>query len=344
MRRGDMIRIGVICPSEIAFRRFLPALKKVSDLEYAGVAYASKEEWVVTSNSMAANESEKARTFQEAYGGNIYTSYEQMICSDEIDAVYIPLPPALHYKWAKRAIEEGKHILVEKPFTINLGYTEDLMKQAASNKIAVHENYMFVYHNQLKVIEEIIKSGEIGEVRLYRITFGFPRRKENDFRYNKLLGGGAFLDCGGYTIKFAAMLLGPSAKVAYSNLNYVEGQEVDIYGSGSIINDQGVTVQLAFGMDNDYKCELEVWGSKGTLISGRILTAPVDFVPECIIRKGKEEKKISLPADDTFFKSILRFKECIHNDTVRNDNYQEIVSQAALAERFLLAGGKNDET
>ena len=96
-----MIRIGIICPSEIAFRRFLPALKKAADkFAFAGVAIATPEEWFgdlsnVTEEQIAlqqAKELEKAETF----GGKVFRGYETIIKSDEIDAIYLPLPPALH--------------------------------------------------------------------------------------------------------------------------------------------------------------------------------------------------------------------------------------------------------
>lgn len=62
------------------------------------------------------------------------------------------------------------------------------------------------------------------------------------------------------------MLLGETARVVYSQLNGVDGFEVDVYGSAALVNDAGVTAQVAFGMDNGYKCELEVWGNKGVCI------------------------------------------------------------------------------
>ena len=121
---------------------------------------------------------------------------------------------------------------------------------------------MFAFHNQLKEIAQIIERGEIGDVRLYRISFGFPQRAVNDFRYNKELGGGALIDAGGYTIKYAAMLLGETAHITAAQMNYTDEFEVDIYGSATLVNQDGATAQIAFGMDNSYKCELEVWGSK----------------------------------------------------------------------------------
>lgn len=329
-----MKRIGIICPSEIAFRRFLPALKEAGCFEYAGVAIANKEEFVGATDEILAKERAKAQTFVDSYGGKIYEGYKTLIHSDEVDAIYLPLPPGLHYKWAKEALASGKHILCEKPCTTALATTEDLMNDAESKGLAAHENYMFTFHAQLEAVNDIIKSGEIGDVRLYRISFGFPMRAQNDFRYNKALGGGALLDCGGYTLKYASMLLGPTAKMKYAQSNDIEGFNVDMYGSAALVNDEGVTAQVAFGMDHNYKCELEVWGSKGTIYTNRILTAPAGFVPEVIIRKGNEEEKRNLPADDAFKKSVLHFCKCIEDTETRKANYETLLRQASLVEQF----------
>ena len=283
-----MIRIGIICPSEIAFRRFMPALQKASDkIQFAGIAYSSPEEWFGDTskvsqeaiNEQQERESSKAKSFIDAYGGKKYKGYRTLIKSEDIDAIYLPLPPALHYKWAKMALENDKHVFVEKPSTTCLADTDELIRIAREKGLALHENYMFVFHNQLKAIDDVVASGEIGDVRLYRISFGFPRRTQNDFRYNKALGGGALLDAGGYTMKYANYLLGDTARVVTAQTNFISGFEVEMYGSATMVNDEGVTAQLAFGMDNDYKCEIEIWGSKGTINSNRILTAPADFVP-----------------------------------------------------------------
>lgn len=336
-----MKRIGIICPSEIAFRRFLPALKEAGCLEYAGVAIASREEFVGATDEVLAKERVKAQTFVDSYGGKIYEGYSTLIHSTDVDAIYLPLPPGLHYKWAKEAVAAGKHILVEKPCTTALSTTEDLLKDAGEKGLAAHENYMFVFHDQLEAVNDIVKSGEIGDVRLYRISFGFPMRAQNDFRYNKALGGGALLDCGGYTFKYASLLLGPTAKMKYAQANNIAGFNVDMYGSAALVNDEGVTAQVAFGMDHNYKCELEVWCSKGTLYTNRILTAPAGFVPEVIIRKGNDEEKRSLPADDAFKKSIQHFCRCIEDPAAREDNYQALLRQAKLVEQFKVFSGLN---
>lgn len=317
------MKIGIIGTSEIAFRRFLPALKKCKEFTYAGVATRPVEN------------PEKSKAFKDTFGGKIYNNYDELLKDESIEAVYVPLPSGLHYEWGKKVLEEGKHLLLEKPFTTNIEDTKKLIALANEKNLAVHENYMFAFHNQLSAIDEIVKKGTIGDVRLYRIAFGFPKRAESDFRYNKALGGGSLLDCGGYTLKLASMLLGSSAKVVYSHLNYVDGYDVDMFGSAAVINDEGTTAQLSFGMDNSYKCELEIWGSKGCFKTNRILTAPVDFEPTAEIIIANDTKTITLPSDDTFAKSIMKFYECVTDENIRKQNQIDIIKQAELVEQII---------
>ena len=338
-----MIRIGILCPSEIAFRRFMPAILKASDkIKFSTIGIASPEEWFGNLSNITkeqideqqARERAKANTFIDQYGGEIVVGYSDLVSSELIDAVYIPLPPALHYKWAKKAIEAGKHVFVEKPSTTCLSDTDDLISLASHKRLALHENYMFIYHEQLNALDKIVKSGEIGDVRLYRISFGFPPRQLNDFRYNKALGGGALLDAGGYCMMYANYLLGGNAKVVTAQANDIEGFEVEMYGSATMVNEQGQVAQLAFGMDNDYKCDIEIWGSKGTITSGRILTAPAGFTPFYTIKKNQYIETRELPSDDAFLKSIERFVECIECEQNRKEEYDILHKQEVLVEQF----------
>lgn len=313
------IKLGIIGTSDIAFRRFLPSLKKSDKFEYVGVA---------------SRNIEKTKEFIETYGGKGFGSYNEIVQNKDIDALYIPLPPALHFKWAKKGIENGKHILLEKPFTTNSDDTKFLISLANEKKIALQENYMFQFHSQLKFIENLIKEKSIGDLRLIRIEFGFPMRKNSDFRYNKDLGGGALLDCGGYTVKLATHLLGETTKLKTSKLNFIEGFDVDIYGSAVLENKAGTVAQISFGMDNYYKCETEIWGSKGYIIAPRIFTAPSDFKPQVIYKAENEEKIFELEADDQFLNSIEYFYECIKNEGIRKTSYKELIQQSELIDKI----------
>lgn len=337
------MKIGILGPADIAIRRFMPALEKISQFEFSGVAVNTARErygeslpnqYVV--EKMLERGREKAGQLVKGQGGKIYGSFESMISDAEIDAIYIALPPALHYKWAKKALVAGKHVLLEKPFTIDRSEANDLIRIADDKGLALHENYMFLFHSQINTVDNLIQDGVLGKIRLYRICFGFPFRSKNDFRYIKSLGGGSLMDAGGYTIKYASHLLGEKAKVVQAQLNYVEGFDVDIYGSGVLSNPYGATAHIAFGMDNNYKCELEVWGSNACLYTGRILTAPAGFEPSVIIKRNNEEQSvIYLKADDSFEKSIRYFYDCIIDEKVRKKNYFSIIKQAELINNFI---------
>lgn len=332
-----MIKIGIISPSNIAFKRFLPALKTIKDFDYVGVAIASPEEWdsdCKNINDIINNELQKAKHFVNEFGGRIFKSYRQMILSKDIDAVYIPLPPSLHYKWTKISLENNKHVLVEKPSTTQLVNTIEIIGLAKKHSLALHENYMFQYHAQIAEIQELINSDELGDTRLYRMSFGFPYRGKNDFRYDKALGGGALLDCGGYPIKLANILLGESSRITASKLNYLSQHNVDMFGSATLTNDEGVTAQISFGMDNFYRCELEIWGTKALLRTNRIFTAPADVIPEIEIFNFDGIIKRYLKKDDAFKNSILHFMKCIFESEIRHKTYNEIQLQAESIEKI----------
>ena len=332
------MKISVICPSEIAYRRFMPALMKTGFFEFDGVGYHSKEE-IINSNQNNLDEKvnlsrNKALSFVNDFGGKLYNSYNEVIYGPNVECIYIPLPPMLHFEYAKKALLNKKHIIIEKPATLSLNDMKGLIELASQNELAVHENYMFIYHSQLSAINDIISSGEIGDIRLYRIAYGFPFRGKNDFRYHKKIGGGALLDAGGYTIKLASYFLGKNCKVDSASVNYLSEFDADIYGQGVLTNNNGLAAQIAFGMDNDYKCELEVWGSKGTMYTNRILTAPVGYEPTLVLRKNGQEEKIKLSDDDSFFNSLCYFHKCITDDNLRKNHYDELLFQAKLFEDF----------
>ncbi len=333
------MNIGIICPSEIALRRFMPALQKVPDLVFVGLGIPAKEDLFINGKNNDENilekEYEKAKQFTSSYGGKIFKGYENIATTSEIDAIYIPLPPALHYKWAKIALQAGKHVFVEKPSTLTEKDSVDLINTARSKNLALHENYMFSFHDQLKTIDSIIKSKTLGDVRLYRIDFGFPLREKKDFRYSKALGGGALFDAGGYTIKYACHLLGKTARIVQAKQNYIRNYEVDMFGSATLVNEAGQTAQISFGMDNNYRCSLDVWGSKGSLKTNRVLTAPAGFVPTATIKIGNDKEQIiELPPDDSFFKSINHFIRCIIDKNTREETYKSIQSQAMMIDVF----------
>lgn len=332
------MKLGVLCPSNIAVRRFLPALAQIPEMEFAAIGYASSEDWAGGGEGDGAalrglkRQKEWAEEIAKEYGGSAIEGYGALAESPKVDAVYIPLPPALHHQWGRRALAAGKHVMLEKPFTTSAADTLDLLELSRERGLAVHENYMFAFHSQIDFVKEKIASGELGDTRMLRIDFGFPFRGSGDFRYSAALGGGALLDCGGYPLKLASILLGPGSHVTAASLCGGRGLDVDLFGSATVQDDNGLCAQVSFGMDNDYRCSVDVWGSEATLWSGRILTAPAGFEPTMTFRRNGEEELVKLPSDDSFRKSIEFFVRCIADEVSREASRASILHQARMVE------------
>ena len=168
-------------------------------------------------------------------------------------------------------------------------------------------------------------------MRLIRCSFGFPKRDANDFRYNKEMGGGSLLDCGGYPIRLMLDLLGEKVKIDTSKLYYAENLDVDLYGDATLSNDN-ITAQISFGMDNEYKCELELWTSNGYLKAPRIFTAPPEYdVKFEIIKQGNQEI-INVGKDNQFYNSIEHFAYCIMDEKIKLEEYSNLEKQSNFIE------------
>lgn len=312
-------KIGVLGAADIAYRKFLPALEKSEFFDFGGIA---------------SRNAARCIPFLDRYGGRCYPDYNCLLQDPGIDCVYLPLPPALHMEWGLRILEAGKHLLMEKPFTTTVQDTAVLLEKARRQGLAVHENYMFLYHRQMQEIKRIMDSGELGEIRMIRAAFTFPYRGADDFRYDPGLGGGALLDCVGYPVRIASDLLGDTARLRWSHLQYDAIHKVDTAGSAVLQNDSGLTAHVFFGMDDTYRCQLEVWGSKRSLTALRIFTAPPEQGLTLHIQTGNEAYEIAVEQDDQFLNSIEFFQRLIEEPGLRPAHSAAIFRQSRLVQQI----------
>ncbi len=309
------MNIGIIGTASIAETRFIPAIKNYKNANYYGVASRTEE---------------RAKSFSDKNGGKAFSSYEELLSDKNIDCVYIPLPPALHFEWAKKALEYGKHVLLEKPFVLDKTQTRELVNLAKQKNLALHENYMFSQHKQLKRVENLLEERAVGEVYYVSVRFCFPRRAEGDFRYNKELGGGALNDCGGYTIKLVTELFGENVEMR--DAHFCFENDIDISGNISFKFDK-IAIQTFFGMDNDYRCDLEIIGSCGTIYAPRIFTAPSNFYAPIYLKKNNKTEKFYKYKDNQFLNSYKLFESAICNTDVREALYKKILIQTEFVDK-----------
>ena len=158
--------------------------------------------------AVGARDLERAKKFAEEHKiPKAYGSYEELVSDKDVDLIYVATPHSHHYQHTKLAVMHGKNCLVEKAFMANAAQAKEILQLAEEKKVLVTEAIWTRYMPSRRVIDSIIKSGEIGEVHAVQANLGYALAHVE--RLNKPeLAGGALLDLGVYTINFALMALG----------------------------------------------------------------------------------------------------------------------------------------
>jgi predicted dehydrogenase len=157
---------------------------------------------------VAARDRTKAEAFAKKHKiPRVADSYEAVLADDDIDAVYIPLPNGLHGHWTIKAIEAGKHVLCEKPFTANADEARQVAEaDSAHPGVVVMEAFHYQYHPLARRLVEIVQSGELGNISDIDINFAAPLAHKGDIRYQLNLAGGATMDMGCYPVTLLRLL------------------------------------------------------------------------------------------------------------------------------------------
>jgi predicted dehydrogenase len=180
------VRIGVLGAARIAPMALINPARR--NLEAAVVGIAARD--VARAAAFATRHG-----IERAYGG-----YDDLIRDQAIEAVYNPLPNSLHAPWTIRALEAGKHVLCEKPFSANAKEAEAMADAATRHGRVLMEAFHYRYHPLFSRMRTIITSGEIGEVRHLEASFCIPLLRPSDIRWRADLAGGALMDTGCYAL------------------------------------------------------------------------------------------------------------------------------------------------
>ncbi|KAI5120025.1 hypothetical protein M0805_004654 [Coniferiporia weirii] len=162
-------------------------------------------------HAIAARERKRAEAFARAHGvPKVYygdTGYQDLLDDPEIDVVYNPLPNGLHYEWTVKALQAGKHVLLEKPSTNTMEDTKALFELAEKKGLVLLEAFHPRFHPAIIRMKELVDSGELGKIKSISSKFLIPQiARDDDIRCNLELGGGTFMDQGCYTLAMVRYL------------------------------------------------------------------------------------------------------------------------------------------
>ncbi|CAM3406283.1 Gfo/Idh/MocA family protein [Kibdelosporangium persicum] len=295
---SGVVRFGVLGCADIALRRILPAMTS-----HPGVRLVA----------VASRDRDKAATVATRFACEPVTGYRSLLDRDDIDAVYVPLPPALHAEWIRAALTSGKHVLAEKPLTPSGPETTALTTLAGVTGRVLVENVMFLHHRRHRLVRELIANGAIGDPVAFTGSFTIPPRPSGDIRYSASLGGGALLDNAVYPMIAAQLVLGRGLRVVGAVLRNDGASGVDVAGAALLRRDDGVTAQVTFGMDHGYTSEYHVLGRLGRITVERAFHPAADADTEIVVhRQGHQvPERIAVPPDDQYGNTLTAFVRAV---------------------------------
>lgn len=174
--------------------------------------------------AVASRDKAKADKFGDEYGiPKRHGSYEALLSDPDVQAVYISTPHPMHAKWAIKAADAGKHILCEKPITLNYAEATAVVEAARRNDVFLMEAFMYRCNPQTHKLVELIRENAIGEVRMIQAAFGFNAGFNPESRlYNRALGGGGILDVGCYPVSMSRLVAGVATGKPFANPTQVK--------------------------------------------------------------------------------------------------------------------------
>ena len=192
------------------------------------IIYPSKTHPDVIMYAVASRDAERAAEFAKKYGfQKSHGSYQALLDDPEVDIVYIPTPNSLHYEWASKALDAGKHVLLEKPITSNAEEAEMLLEQASGRNLVLLEAFHWRFHPATTVFAELLQKygAEEGPVSINAHMKIFPVPPDEDIRWNFDLAGGSLMDCA-YALSFVrfAVDILQVGSVSSSSLEVVEAE------------------------------------------------------------------------------------------------------------------------
>ena len=303
MNNNKKLRWGILGAARIN-ERLMPAIVEAGNAQLVAIA-SRRPGSAAQTLAQYAPQQQQVRT---------YDNLEALLDDPEVDAVYLPLANHEHAEWALRAVEQGKHVLCEKPMALAVSDIEAIQAAARRHKVTVMEGFMNRFHPQHSRVQELIRSGIIGEVRSVRSSYSFMMRPARMYRLSESVenGGGAMWDIGCYAIHSARMFFDEAPVEVTAIAKYVESG-ADIATSGIIDFGDGKYAHFDFSFERARRCEYEIIGTLGGIKCHNVWTMPGDVPVISWWTEDGGQTEERLPAANHFRLEIEHFSDCVLN-------------------------------
>jgi predicted dehydrogenase len=271
---SDPVRWGVLGAAQIALLKVIPAMQRGSSTKI--LAIASRD--IQTARAAAAR-----LDIPRAYG-----SYEELLADRDIEAIYNPLPNHLHVPWSIRAAEAGKHVLCEKPVSMDAAECLTLIAARDRTRVRIGEAFMVHTHPQWIRARSLVRSGAIGKLQTMSTVFSYFNRDPQNVRNIAEYGGGGLLDIGCYAVHTSRFIFGEESVRVSGVLEYDPDFHVDRLASGFLEFPSGHAVFTCGTQIVPYQRTL-IFGAAGSIEIEIPFNAPPDRPCRLFVNDQLEE-------------------------------------------------------
>ena len=300
------VRWGVLGYARIARENLIPALVRADRCAF---------------HALASRDEAKLADARSRFGAvKTYTSYDDLLRDPEVDAVYVPLPNAMHAAWTRRAAEHGKHVLCEKPLALDAGQCRTMVAACRAHGVLLMEALMYRYTSRTAAVLDVLRSGALGDVRFVQSGYRFRLTNPASIKLKPDLGGGALYDVGCYAVDFIGMVLAEAARVRTGRSDGLgplpesvsaecarEGA-IDVSFAGVLRYPGGVLASVDCGFNSEKRIRSEIVGTEGVL---EVPDTYLDDAGALVLTTRDGRKEILVPASDRYRLEVEDFARAV---------------------------------
>jgi len=286
------LRIGILGAAAIAPMALVRPARAVPEADVVAVA---------------ARDPLRAASFAKKHGiAHVHASYDALLADPEIDAVYNPLPNGLHCVWTVRALAAGKHVLCEKPIASNAGEAQQMADAAEKSQRVLIEAFHWRHHPLAARMREILRAGELGEIRHVEASTCIPMLSPRNIRFRYDLAGGALMDIGAYAVNMVRWLAEAEPEVASAEAKLF-APKVDRWLRADLRFADGRTGRITCSLLSAtlLRLQIHVQGSRGSMRVFNPLAPHFYHRLRVVAQDGRRSERV--PGDATYTHQLRHF-------------------------------------
>jgi len=284
----NKIRWGLLSTARIN-RSLIPMIRASRHSNLAAVASRSTDQ---------ARQYAREWEIPLAFGG-----YQEMLDSGEVDVVYISLPNHLHAEWTVRALNAGVAVLCEKPFALSLAEVDAMIAASRSSGKPLAEAFMYRHHPQTKMVGDLIRRGDLGEISHVWGTFSFLLNRPGDVRLNPEWGGGCLWDVGIYPLSLAQFVFG-GAPLSVYGAQWIGPSGVDETFAGQMHYRGGGFAQISSSFRTEFHSDFQITGTLGSIYLNRPFTSLKENRRLMFYPNKGDPREIRIPDQELYFGEV----------------------------------------